>query len=272
MKITRNTELDHKFAQSEARLLEFLMEKDPGDEFNIVRLHDQFVFRDHHCFVFELLPRGDLFEHLKASGFAGFPLETIREYAREILKALVFLENHSIIHCDLKPENILLVDDDSSHRLKLVDFGSGSFRGEQVYTYVQSRFYRAPEVILRLLPPPHSYTEKVDIWSLGCILAELHSGEPLFAGNNEQEQLELIMELCGIPPPSLVDRCRKKEHYFDADYSPFLIEDEERGILRIPNSKSFEQVIACEDPLFVSFIKVITYFNDGCVAVPDPGA
>jgi dual specificity tyrosine-phosphorylation-regulated kinase 2/3/4 len=80
---------------------------------------------------------------------------------------------------------------------------------------------------LRLLPPPIAYTEKVDLWSLGCILAELYTGEPLFPGNNEQEQLELIMELCGIPPPSLIDRCRKKEHYFDTDYSPFLIEDEE---------------------------------------------
>jgi serine/threonine protein kinase len=97
------------------------------------------------------------------------------------------LEQHKIIHCDLKPENILLVQDHDkkNHRLKIVDFGSGSFRGEQAYTYVQSRFYRAPEVIMRLLPPPTSYTEKVDIWSLGCILAELFTGEPLFPGNNE---------------------------------------------------------------------------------------
>ena len=119
----------------------------------------------------------------------------IKEYAREILKALVFLESHKIIHCDLKPENILLDEGATSIfgsstnkcKLNLVDFGSGSFRGEQVYTYVQSRFYRAPEVILRLLPPPNSYTEKVDMWSLGCIVAELFTGEPLFPGNNAQE-------------------------------------------------------------------------------------
>ena len=55
IKITRNTEIDHKFAESESRLLNFLMEKDPLDEFNIVRLEDEFYFRDHHCFVFELL-------------------------------------------------------------------------------------------------------------------------------------------------------------------------------------------------------------------------
>jgi len=65
-------------------------------------------------------------------------------------------------------------------KLKVVDFGSGCLVDEQVYTYVQSRFYRSPEVILRI-----PYNEKVDIWSLGCILAELYTGEPLFPGNNE---------------------------------------------------------------------------------------
>ncbi len=105
------------------------------------------------------------------------------------------------------------------------------------------------------MPPPIAYTEKVDIWSLGCILAELYTGEPLFPGNNEQEQLELIMEICGIPPASLIDRCRKKEHYFDVDYSPFLIEDEEQGILRIPDSRKLEQVLLTDDLEFIDFIK-----------------
>ena len=65
---------------------------------------------------------------------------------------------------------------------------------------MQSRFYRSPEVILRI-----PYTEKVDMWSLGCILAELFTGEPLFPGNNEQEQLEHIMEVKGIPSDELID-------------------------------------------------------------------
>jgi dual specificity tyrosine-phosphorylation-regulated kinase 2/3/4 len=147
------------------------------------------------------------------------------------------LEKYQIIHCDLKPENILLRDD-TCETLKLVDYGSGCFRDEQVYTYVQSRFYRAPEVILRI-----PYSEKVDIWSFGCILAELYTGEPLFPGNNEQEQLELIMEICGIPPEQMIDKSRKKDHYFDVDYSPFLIEEEELGILRIPESKRLEDCV-----------------------------
>ena len=154
------------------------MEKDPNDIHNIVRMKDEFNFRNHHCFVFELL-YCDLFEHLKENNFVGFPTSKIREFAMQILSALIFLEENNLIHCDLKPENILLKDERCS-KLKLVDYGSGCFREEQVYTYVQSRFYRAPEVILRL-----KYTEKVDIWSLGCILVELYTGEPLFPGNNE---------------------------------------------------------------------------------------
>jgi hypothetical protein len=67
----------------------------------------------------------------------------------------------------------------------------------------------------------------------------------LFPGNNEQEQLELIMEICGIPSEKMIDKSRKKEQYFDVDYSPFLIEDEEMGILRIPDSRKLEDIVTC---------------------------
>jgi hypothetical protein len=64
------------------------------------------------------------------------------------------------------------------------------------------------------------------------------------------------MEICGIPNSSFVDRCRKKEHYFDNDYSPFLIEDDEQGILRIPDSRKLESVIRTDDLSFIDFLKV----------------
>jgi dual specificity tyrosine-phosphorylation-regulated kinase 2/3/4 len=63
------------------------------------------------------------------------------------------------------------------------------------------------------------------------------------------------MEVCGIPKQSFVDRCRKKEHYFDTDYSPFLIEDEDQGILRIPESKDLKSVLRCKDDQFLDFIR-----------------
>ena len=80
IKVTRNTEIDHKFASSESKLLNYLMEHDPKDENNIVRLIDEFTYRDHHCFVFELL-HADLFEYLKENGFIGLETGKIRDFA-----------------------------------------------------------------------------------------------------------------------------------------------------------------------------------------------
>lgn len=90
---------------------------------------------------------------------------------RQCLEALDYLHNLGIIHCDLKPENILI----KSYRkceIKVIDLGSSCFQTDNLSLYVQSRSYRAPEVILG-----HSYNQKIDLWSLGCILAELYSGE-----------------------------------------------------------------------------------------------
>jgi dual specificity tyrosine-phosphorylation-regulated kinase 2/3/4 len=81
-----------------------------------------------------------------------------------------------VLHCDLKPENIMLRSSNRSI-VKVIDFGSSCFQDEKVYTYIQSRFYRAPEVILGL-----PYGPPIDMWSLACILAELHTGIPLFPG------------------------------------------------------------------------------------------
>lgn len=83
----------------------------------------------------------------------------------------MFLHNLGIIHCDLKPENILI----KSYRrceIKVIDLGSSCFQSDSLSLYVQSRSYRAPEVILGL-----PYDTKIDLWSLGCILGELCSGE-----------------------------------------------------------------------------------------------
>lgn len=87
-----------------------------------------------------------------------------------------FLRQHKLIHCDLKPENVLLVAPQRSS-IKVIDFGSSCFVDERMYTYVQSRFYRSPEVIMGL-----PYGCEIDMWSFGCILAELFMGYPLFPG------------------------------------------------------------------------------------------
>lgn len=99
----------------------------------------------------------------------------------QILDALIVLRDASIIHCDLKPENILLASPSqgggSLGQLKLIDFGSACFEGRTFFSYIQSRFYRSPEVLLGL-----SYNGAIDMWSFGCVAAELFLGLPLFPG------------------------------------------------------------------------------------------
>jgi dual specificity tyrosine-phosphorylation-regulated kinase 2/3/4 len=103
-----------------------------------------------------------------------------------------------IIHCDLKPENILLKNKAKS-AIKVIDFGTGCFETSTYYTYIQSRYYRAPEIILGI-----PYTCAIDMWSFGCILVELYNGYPMFAGENEYELLAMIMEFKGMPPIKMI--------------------------------------------------------------------
>lgn len=99
---------------------------------HIIKMQDYFVFRGYLCIVFELLDRS-LYD-IVSNTEKGLPLDYVREYIRQILEALVTCKNANLIHCDLKPENIMVQAD--GLKLKLIDFGSATFEGNQVYTYI----------------------------------------------------------------------------------------------------------------------------------------
>jgi dual specificity tyrosine-phosphorylation-regulated kinase 2/3/4 len=188
LKIIRNKKRFHQQALIEVKLLEHLRDNDPEEQYNMVKTYDYFYFRNHLCITFECLSI-NLYEFIKNNNFQGLSLGLIRRFAIQLLASLRYLRKHRIIHCDLKPENILLKAPNKSG-IKMIDFGSSCFEDERVYTYIQSRFYRSPEVILGL-----PYDVGIDMWSFGCILAELYTGYPLFPGENEVEQLACIMEV-----------------------------------------------------------------------------
>jgi dual specificity tyrosine-phosphorylation-regulated kinase 1 len=145
-----------------------------------------FKHKHHHqCLVFEPLST-NLYQLLVQTKFRGLDLDVVQKIARQLLKALAYLARPDIdiIHCDLKPENIMLKDPERFD-IKLIDFGSACKSNEQSYTYIQSRFYRSPEVILGL-----PYSVAIDMWSLGCMLVELYTGDPLFAGLDEVEMMQ----------------------------------------------------------------------------------
>ena len=197
-------------AMVEIKILTSISLNDLENESGNVKFYQYFNFRSHICLVFELLGQ-NLFESLQLNNFNGLDLSMIKCYTTELLFSLMFLRKLKIIHCDLKPENILLVPK-SKNRIKIIDFGSSCFEYEITYTYIQSRFYRAPEVILDL-----GYGYEIDIWSMGCILCELYTGNPIFPGNDEMEQINYIMKYLGPPIDSFKESSFKAKFLFDSE-------------------------------------------------------
>ncbi|KAI5105482.1 homeodomain interacting protein kinase 3a [Silurus meridionalis] len=155
-----------------------------ADEHNLVRAFECFQHRNHTCLVFEMLEQ-NLYDFLKQNKFSPLPLKVMRTVLQQVATALRKLKSLGLIHADLKPENIMLVDPRRQpYRVKVIDFGSASHVSKAVCsTYLQSRYYRAPEIILGL-----PFCEAIDMWSLGCVIAELFLGWPLYPGALEYDQ------------------------------------------------------------------------------------
>eukprot|EP00659_Diplonema_papillatum_P016402 gene16402-25144_t len=145
LKIVKNKRAFSKQADIEINLL-FFMNRYATDECNVVKIYDHFVWNGHSVIVIELCCV-NLFELLRLTGMKGVPLKPTSKLACELLVTLNFLMQLRIVHCDLKPENILLRSRESSS-IKVIDFSSSCQKGATMYTYIQTRFYRAPEVIL----------------------------------------------------------------------------------------------------------------------------
>ena len=247
LKLIRNKRRFHQQGAIEIKVLETLRDHDLEDAMGVVRIKNFFRFRKHICIVFELLSL-NLYEFLQSNHFQGLSLGLVRRFAVQLLITMNFVKENGVIHCDLKPENILLKQPTKSG-IKVIDFGSACFEDSRVYTYIQSRFYRAPEIILGI-----PYTTAIDIWSFGCILAELYYGYPLFPGESEKEQLMCIMELFRVPPVHVLKQSTRIKLFFDEELAP-KIAPNSRGKVRIPASKSMESVLQCEDLSFVDLLK-----------------
>ncbi|VDN04899.1 unnamed protein product [Thelazia callipaeda] len=181
-----------------------------AEEFNFVRAYECFQHKHHTCLVFEMLEQ-NLYDFLKQNKFNPLPLSSIRPIVQQVLTALLKLKHLGLIHADLKPENIMLVDP-TNHpfRVKVIDFGSASHRSKAVTnTYLQSRYYRAPEIILGL-----PFREAIDMWSLGCVIAELYLGWPLYPGSSEFDQMRYIVQTQGPPPLQMLSTAAKTHRFF----------------------------------------------------------
>ncbi|CAG9314878.1 DYRK3_4 [Blepharisma stoltei] len=247
MKIIRNKKKFLYQAGIEIKVLSIISSTDKQDSANLVHMYDNFTFRKHICLTFELLSI-NLYELIKNNNFKGLPLNLVRRIAIQLLYSLQFLKKKNIIHCDLKPENILLKHLNKSG-IKIIDFGSACLEDECVYTYIQSRFYRAPEIILGI-----PYTTAIDIWSFGCILVELANAYPLFPAENEADLMTRIMEIKGLPPDNLIEKSTRANLFFSEELIPLSLPSP-KGRNRIPGSKLLTDFFPCGDKLLLDLIE-----------------
>lgn len=162
---------------------------------NIVALHDVIHTENKLMLVFEFMD-GDLKKYMDTKGDRGaLPPHTIKSFMYQLLKGIDFCHQNKVLHRDLKPQNLLI---NGKGQLKLGDFGLARAFGIPVNTFsneVVTLWYRAPDVLLG----SRSYNTSIDIWSAGCIMAEMYTGRPLFPGTTNDDQLVRIFRIMGTP-------------------------------------------------------------------------
>ncbi|CAH2277427.1 dual specificity tyrosine-phosphorylation-regulated kinase 2 [Pelobates cultripes] len=263
LKMVRNKKDCHQQAMDEIRILKHLKKQDKDNNMNVIHMLDYFTFRNHICMTFELLSM-DLYKLIKKTKFTGFNLPTVRKFANSILQCLDSLQTNKIIHCDLKPENIMLKEQGKTD-IKVVDFGLSGYDHQRSGRYIQTRFYRAPEVILG-----GNCGMPIDMWSLGCTLAELLTGDPLLPGEDEYDQLACIIELFGMPPKKVLGSSKRYNCFFTSkghpDYCTVRYRSDgsvvlngsysETGTWRgPPGSRNLATALkGCKHPLFINFL------------------
>jgi len=271
MKIIKNDKDFIDQSLDEIKLLKIInTNTDNVDEMRCLKLIDYIYHKEHLIIITELL-RDNLYEFSKFNRERGqepfFTLGHLQRIARQLLIALQYVHSLWLIHADLKPENVL-VKSYSRCEVKLIDFGSSCFVDDRLSSYVQSRSYRAPEVILGLV-----YDQKVDIWSLGCVLAELWTGYVLFQNDSVQSLLARVIGIIGSIPKKMMTTGRFVPQYFTQDgrlYREISIPPTEAGTplelqprvqLLLPKRSSLRQRMRTEDEQFLDFLSCLLHID-----------
>lgn len=246
---------------SQVKLLKLLSRRIDSEQRALLpALLNVFYYRETLFIVYELL-RDNLYHIYKYIEECALPkyftCQRLREVARQCLQTLAVLHAQHVIHCDLKPENIL-IQSLTACQVKVIDYGNAYLHHDQRCSYVQSRAYRAPEVVLG-----HAYSTKVDLWSFGCILMELLTNRLLFDNRSVQSLLASHIALLGPFPKRLVEEGQLSEYYFEhmgsSSHPQTLVGKHDGRLCRMkPTSTSLEALCerhGADDPNFASFIR-----------------
>ncbi|XP_028332693.1 homeodomain-interacting protein kinase 2-like [Gouania willdenowi] len=180
--------------EEELSMLNKISELDP-DQFNLVKFHERFEYSSYTCLVFELLEM-NLLQYLKTVVGSSMYVNQIRPIAKQMLVALQRLQSLGITHNDIKLDNVMVVNtEEDTLQVKLIDFGLAHPSSSAPHgKWLQPLGYRAPEVCLGL-----PYTEAIDMWGLGYMLANLYLTTNLFPVRCEYLMMKAMVECLGMP-------------------------------------------------------------------------
>mmetsp|Transcript_174 Transcript_174/g.610 ORF Transcript_174/g.610 Transcript_174/m.610 type:complete len:762 (-) Transcript_174:124-2409(-) len=234
IKIIRSLRKYTEAAQIEINVLNDIKDRDLDDQFHCIRLLRSFTFRGHMCLVFPLYGTS-IFDFMKKNNYIGFTMTHIQNIALQLFRGIQFIHDElRLIHTDLKPENVLLMQGEFDEiplpptatpkksgtttmrvpkctDIKIIDFGSATYERDYHTAIISTRHYRAPEVILGL-----GWSYPADMWSAGCILFELYTGDALFQTHENKEHLAMMEKYFGAIPHEIfqrIDRATKKKYF-----------------------------------------------------------
>ncbi|KAH0787696.1 CMGC family protein kinase [Histomonas meleagridis] len=186
---------------------------------HVVQMYGPLKYCGHECILYELLSV-NMYELIEFRKFTGLPIQYVQLYSRQICHALNSIHSINFVHLDIKPENILFTDS-TFKEVKLTDFGNARVYDHNKISYCVTRYYRPPEIVLGL-----EFTNKSDVWSMGCLIAEILQGNPIFPGQNELHLLELMQKRVGKKiPKSLIKRSPRRKEFFN-DRNELITEKE----------------------------------------------
>jgi len=238
LKINRNVNNYQAAAKIEYEILKTIKEIDNLDKSNCAHILTSFEYYAHKCFVFPLFGRS-VYGFLSANNYAPFATPHVKQFAWQIIGAVKFMHDCKIIFTDLKPENIVFVENRTTRRavstsltveipldtrLKVIDFGSALFADHWHTHLVQTRHYRAPEVVLGM-----EWSFPIDIWSIGCIMLEFIYGKMVFNTHDSIDHLNQMTRMIGTMPEPWRKRIPRK--VYNAAF------DKETGALKLERAK-----------------------------------
>ncbi|OII77343.1 protein kinase domain-containing protein [Cryptosporidium andersoni] len=219
IKIIRSNNMMKRIGEKEHSILTLFINSP-----NIVQTKASFIYRNHYCIILEWL-NCSLRNYIESG--CKININLLQLYAKQMFTGVNCIHEKNYIHGDLKPDNILI--DKNTNILKISDFGSAlEVIGNEPACYLVSRFYRAPEIILG-----YSYSQPIDIWSIGCTLYECFTGNTLFYGKTNNDMLRIIMEYKGKFPVKMLKQGIFTSRHFSNCYNQFKWINLSDGMLKI---------------------------------------